>query len=159
MNHYLYLTTLVGLQILFLGLDFFHAFANRKKVEEKLKLGSALFVAAIILLYGLIQIIGVLLIPKIEVILQFFQNIIPAITLVNLNAYVQLPIIISSVGILTFYVSGSLWQTTPLRWKAPSPRSSPTQISGSNSRTATTSLLTYRERCGSSTSESSRVTG
>lgn len=102
----IYLTILISLQVLFLCLDFLYAYFNRKKQKEKLRFRSSIFVFSIILLYGFIQLIGITLIPKIEVIVNWFDYIIPNFNLFSLGISSSSFTVMVLVGIITFYVSG-----------------------------------------------------
>ena len=103
-----YLIVLIGLQIVFLAFDFIHAYIHRDKNRERLKFRSSLFVFGIILLYGIIQFAGIALIPKIEIIVNWFKYITPDINAFNLEIYSSSILVLISIGIITFYISG-LW--------------------------------------------------
>ena len=104
----LFLILIISTQALFLGLDLLNVYRLKsdKVAQEPLKFSSILFLLAVICVYGVIQFGGLALIPKTEVMIEWFGHIIPPVNILDVSR-TELPLAIwILLGIFTFYVSG-----------------------------------------------------
>ena len=108
MSAKLFLILIISTQALFLGLDILNVYRSKgdKAAQEPLKFSSILFLLGVICVYGIIQFGLLALIPKTEVMIEWFGRIIPPINMLDVSR-TELPLVIwVLLGVFTFYVSG-----------------------------------------------------
>jgi sterol desaturase/sphingolipid hydroxylase (fatty acid hydroxylase superfamily) len=105
----LFLILIISTQAIFIALDFVNAYFEKKKdvkTEKKsLKPLSLFFLIGVIIVYALIQFGGLALIPKTEVLIQWFKEFIPSIQIFNFENTPP-PLGWLLLGVFTFYISG-----------------------------------------------------
>jgi sterol desaturase/sphingolipid hydroxylase (fatty acid hydroxylase superfamily) len=104
----IFLILIITIQLFFLTLDFISIYFDRNQNKEKtvpLKTSSIMFLVLVALFYGVIQFGGLALIPKTEVLIEWFNRTIPSISLFNLSPDISL-LGWLMLGIFTFYIAG-----------------------------------------------------
>lgn len=111
-----FLTATVAVSAILLVIDLADKyFQHIPKRNEKFKLRSIIFLISIIIIYGVIQYVGLLLVPPSERLIEIIRHILPSLALFH-PASQALPLFgWIMLGIIAFYISG-FWDYTVHRF-------------------------------------------
>jgi sterol desaturase/sphingolipid hydroxylase (fatty acid hydroxylase superfamily) len=106
MDEKTFLVLTAGTQIAFLAADVVNARRAAPRSGERLRPASILFLAAVILVYGAIQVAGLALVPEVDRVLSWANRTLPQVTLVDLSSVTVPTAAWLAAGVLLFYVAG-----------------------------------------------------